>query len=97
MYHSFGSHGCFAFVPHIAVFLGLIALGVGYWVCKEAKDGSCKWGKFVGYFISIVAACGLLCSFYLILKNCYKAQCGLHSDHSMEMMMPPADQNHPQN
>lgn len=56
---------------HIAIFLGLIALGVGYWVCIQARsDTHCpKWGKFLGLFITFVAALGLACTAYMTVRK----------------------------
>ena len=91
------SHGFFSFAPHIAVFLGLIALAFGYQVCHQAKSDACcgKWGKFVGIFVSAVSLLGLSCVGYLSIKQCCKmGKMGKDSqwmEKHMEMMMPPAE------
>lgn len=86
MYHSFYNVG-----PHIAVFLGLITLGFGYWICLQAKtDTHCpKYGKFIGVLISLVAALGIACVLYLTIKRCCLANKGesWHQSH-MQMVMP---------
>lgn len=86
-------HGFYSFTPHIAVFLGLIALAFGYQVMHQAKSDACcgKWGKFVGIFVSIVSLLGILCVGYLSISKC----CGMKKDAGwmekhMEMMTPPA-------
>ncbi|OGQ44748.1 MAG: hypothetical protein A3H42_05440 [Deltaproteobacteria bacterium RIFCSPLOWO2_02_FULL_46_8] len=89
---GFGLHGSSMFIPHIAVFLGLFALGFGYWVCLQARTDTTrpKLGKFLGGFISIVAALGLVCIFYLSIKQCCKANMAKKDDWSkthMQMMM----------
>ena len=83
------------YLTHIAVFLGLIAMGVGYFVCIKAKssEGSCpKWGKFLGAFITVIAALGLVCTFYMSVKRCFfKEKRGDWKKHHMEMMMDSED------
>lgn len=71
MLHGFG-HGMVSFQPHIAVFLGLIALAIGYQVLHQAKSDACcgKWGKFVGVLVSAGALLGLVCVGYLSVKKC---------------------------
>ena len=93
MNYGFFSHT--TYLTHIAVFLGLIAMGVGYFVCVKAKsaEGSCpKWGKFLGTFITVVAALGLICTFYLSVKRCYfsSKKADWHQQH-MEMISPSDD------
>ncbi len=86
-------HGFFSFAPHIAIFLGLIALAFGYQTMHQAKsDGCCgKWGKFVGVLISAVSLLGLICIAYLSIRQCcmVKKDPGWMEKH-MEMMTPPA-------
>lgn len=81
-------HGFSSMSSHIAIFLGLIALGVGYWVCIQAHaDAHCpKWGKFLGTFISVVAILGLACTAYLTVKRMLKKD----SWHEKMMMGHPA-------
>ena len=67
------------FLPHIAVFLGLIALGFGYSISLQPK------GKWVGLFIAIVAALGLVCIAYLSFAKCCHS--GLASDEFYKMHM----------
>ncbi|MDP2600478.1 MAG: hypothetical protein Q8P84_07100 [Deltaproteobacteria bacterium] len=88
-------HGFFSFAPHIAVFLGLIALAFGYKVCQQAKsDATCgKWGKFVGIFISAVSLLGLACVGYLSIKRCCKMdKKDAWMEKHMQMMMPPSEE-----
>ncbi|OGQ05830.1 MAG: hypothetical protein A2W61_06870 [Deltaproteobacteria bacterium RIFCSPLOWO2_01_44_7] len=94
--YGFGHSGFYSFEPHIAVFLGLMALGFGYWIFIQAKsDTSCsKLGKFFGVLISIVAALGLICILYLSIKRCCMAPKGDWYKSHMQMMAPP-DENHP--
>lgn len=91
---AFAYHGFQSFGPHIAVFLGLITLGFGYSICLKAQqDTKCpKFGKFIGILISLVAALGLLCVFYLTIKRCCLAQKGDWHKNHMQMMMPQADE-----
>lgn len=86
MFHSFSAHG--------AVFLGLIALGFGYWICIQARqDTKCpKWGKFLGGLISVVALLGLACVGYLSLKRCCFSKGDPWHKMHMKMMMPPMDE-----
>lgn len=88
----YGYFGFYSFVPHIAVFLGLIALGFGYWISLQAKASTCcsKWGKFLGVFISVVAGLGLICLFYICIQRCFLAQKGDWHKNHMQMVMPPA-------
>ena len=80
-------HGFQSFSTHIAVFLGLIALAAGYGVGSSAKADSCcgKWGKFLGGFITVVAALGLLCIGYLTIKKCCMRKCDISAHEQMEM------------
>lgn len=77
-------HHMFSFLPHAAVFLGLIALGKGYGVYLKAKafPGE-KLGKFLGLFISLVSLLGLACIGYLTLHRCMQCQMSEHP--AMEM------------
>ncbi|MBI5299875.1 MAG: hypothetical protein HY877_06245 [Deltaproteobacteria bacterium] len=89
---GFGLHGPYSFGAHIAAFLGLLALGFGYWICLQARKDTArpKLGKFLGSFISIIAALGLVCIFYLSIKQCCKANMANKDDWSkthMQMMM----------
>lgn len=87
---GFGYHGFYSFSTHSAVFLGLIALGFGYWICLQARqDTKCpKWGKFLGVLISLVALLGLICVGYLSIKRCCMGQKGDGYQKHMERMMP---------
>ena len=86
---AMGGYG--AFQVHIAVFLGLIALAAGYFVClKSREDPQCgKWGRYLGMFISLVAVLGIACAVYLSIKRCCDRQDkqGWYKNH-MQMMMP---------
>lgn len=88
--HGFAFHGLASFTPHIAVFLGLIALGFGYWICLQAKlhKDYARWGRFLGIFISVVAVLGLVCILYLSIKRCCLAQKGDWHKNPTEMMEP---------
>ena len=87
-----GFYGFASFAPHIAVFLGLIAFGFGFWICQQAKASPhCpKLGKFIGGLIALVSLLGLLCIGYLTIKKCCHSQYGedWHQKH-MQMMMQP--------
>ncbi|MDO8526601.1 MAG: hypothetical protein Q7T03_02815 [Deltaproteobacteria bacterium] len=96
-----GLHGFSQFSVHNVVFLGLIALGVGYWVLTLSKtDITCpKWGKFIGYFISIASIAGLICVTYMTVRDhCFKGHDDQWSKDHMKMMegkmpsMPPMPQ-----
>lgn len=80
-------HHMFSFLPHAAVFLGLIALGTGYKVyLKACAVPGAKFGKWVGGFISVVALLGLTCIFYLSITRCLRCPMPEHPA-SMEMPM----------